>query len=83
MYKSARLIDTFVKGLYSSWKNTRHDGQCKMDISEWIEHLTLNVMYKTIAGKRYFGRKIDDEEKRIGKIIDRGHYVCRRQPCCF
>ncbi|XP_062024785.1 cytochrome P450 CYP82J17-like [Rosa rugosa] len=71
-------VDAFVKGLYSVWKNKGHDGQSKVVISEWTEHLTLNVITRVIAGKRYFGKEsdeLDEEEKRIGKLIKDFMYV--------
>lgn len=39
-------------------------------ISEWIERLTLNIITKMIAGKRYFGNskdRDDEETKHIAK----------------
>ncbi|KAL6217773.1 hypothetical protein ACLB2K_010990 [Fragaria x ananassa] len=71
-------VDAFVKGLYSFWKNKGHDGQSKVEISEWIDHLTLNMITRMIAGKRYFGKeidKLDGEEKRIGKLMKDFMYV--------
>ncbi|XP_050364008.1 cytochrome P450 CYP82D47-like [Argentina anserina] len=65
-------VDAFVKGLYSLCKNKGHDAASKVMISELIEHLTLNVITKIIAGKKYFGSESDEfgeEEKRIRNTI--------------
>ncbi|KAK9944741.1 hypothetical protein M0R45_010293 [Rubus argutus] len=72
-------VDAFVKGLYSVLKNKGHDGKMKVVISDWTEHLTLNILTRIIAGKRYFGGEGDEidneEEKRIGKLIKDFMYV--------
>ncbi|XP_054790409.1 cytochrome P450 CYP82J17-like [Prosopis cineraria] len=64
-------IDVFIGDLYSYIVG---DGNNKgrVVISEWLERLTLNVITKMIAGKRYFGnlRDVDDEEaRRVVKLI--------------
>ncbi|KAK9944740.1 hypothetical protein M0R45_010292 [Rubus argutus] len=75
-------VDAFVKGLYSVWKNKGHDGQMKVGMSEWIEHLTLNIITRIIAGKRYFREEGDEEEKRIAKLIKDFMYVAGNPVVC-
>ncbi|KAM3683729.1 hypothetical protein ACJW30_12G168700 [Castanea mollissima] len=64
-------VDTLVKDLYSLCKSNKHNNnQAKVVISEWIGRLSLNIITKVIAGKRYFGNDGNDEEaQHIGKII--------------
>lgn len=71
--KSMRVseVDTLVKDLYSLCKSNKHNNnQTKVVISDWIGRLSLNIITKVIAGKRYFGNDGNDEEaQHIGKII--------------
>ena len=64
-------VDTLVKDLYSLCKSNKHNNnQAKVVISDWIGRLSLNIITKVIAGKRYFGNDGNDEEaQHIGKII--------------
>ncbi|XP_068321510.1 cytochrome P450 CYP82J17-like [Pyrus communis] len=69
-------VDSFIKGLYEICKTKGENGQSKVVISEWIEHLTLNVITQMIAGKRYFdwgkvGNDSDNEgeNKRIREMV--------------
>ncbi|KAG6680609.1 hypothetical protein I3842_13G050800 [Carya illinoinensis] len=64
-------VDTLVKDLYSLCQSNNHS-PVKVMISDWIESLTLNIITKIIAGKRYFGQANggdDEEAKRVQKII--------------
>ncbi|KAE8037840.1 hypothetical protein FH972_010395 [Carpinus fangiana] len=71
-------VDTLMKDLYSLCDHN-DDGTATVVISEWIERLTLNIITKMVAGKRYFGNAIngedDGEAKRIFKIIKEFMYV--------
>ncbi|CAL8177920.1 unnamed protein product [Prunus armeniaca] len=67
-------VDAFVKGLHAFCNREGHNGLCPTNvaISDWIQHLTLNVMTRMIDGKRYFdsGREGGEgEEQNIGKIV--------------
>lgn len=80
MLKSVQVseVDTLIKDLYSLC-NHNDGGTATVVISEWIERLTLNIITKMVAGKRYFGNAIngedDGEAKRIFKIIKEFMYV--------
>ena len=71
--KSMRVseVDTLVKDLYSLCKSNKHNNnQTKVVFSDWIGRLSLNIITKVIAVKRYFGNDGNDEEaQHIGKII--------------
>lgn len=67
-------VDAFVKGLHALCNREGHNGlrPTNVVISDWIQHLTLNVMTRMIDGKRYFdsGREGGEgEEQNIGKIV--------------
>ncbi|XP_054785391.1 cytochrome P450 CYP82J17-like [Prosopis cineraria] len=62
-------IYDFISDLYS-YLGDGNKG--KVVISEWLERLTLNIITRMIAGKRYFGnlKDVDDEEaRRVVKLI--------------
>ncbi|TQE12402.1 hypothetical protein C1H46_002055 [Malus baccata] len=70
-------VDSFIKGLYKICKIKGQNGRTKVMISEWLEHLTLNVITEMIAGKRYFdwgkvGNDSDNEgeDKRIREMVE-------------
>ncbi|KAF3435938.1 hypothetical protein FNV43_RR23030 [Rhamnella rubrinervis] len=65
-------VETFVKDLYGVCKSDDGYGPIQVVISQWLEHLTLNIITQMVAGKRYFngGNSGSDEEaERIGRII--------------
>ena len=58
---------------FSSSPTHRQTGpKPRVVISEWLERLTVNIITRMIAGKRYFGnlQDVDDEEaRRVVKLI--------------
>ncbi|XP_040991679.1 cytochrome P450 CYP82D47-like [Juglans microcarpa x Juglans regia] len=70
-------VETLVKNLYSVCKSNEHK-PVKVAIGEWFEGLTVNIVTKVIARKRYFGYADDGndgEAKRIGKLIREYMYL--------
>ncbi|KAJ8573380.1 hypothetical protein K7X08_009891 [Anisodus acutangulus] len=57
-------IETSIKELYS-WTNV----ESTINISEWFEQLTLNIIRRMICGKRYDRVEKDEEAQRIRKIF--------------
>ena len=55
-----------VQNIYLKWK--LENGPAKINMSEWFEHLIINMMTSMIAGKRLFGDKNGKEEKEIRPI---------------
>lgn len=57
MLKHIRIseIETSIKELYSDITKNNDDGvsPAKVVVSEWIEQLTLNIIVRTVAGRRY------------------------------
>ncbi|KAK9992811.1 hypothetical protein SO802_022514 [Lithocarpus litseifolius] len=64
-------VETVIKDLYTLCKSNEGN-QANVVISEWVERLTLNIITKMIAGKRYFdsfNHGNDGEAQRIRKNI--------------
>ncbi|KAK4268243.1 hypothetical protein QN277_024926 [Acacia crassicarpa] len=62
-------IDVFIGDLYSY---IGENNKRRVVICEWLERLTVNIIVRMIAGKRYFGnlKDVDDEEaRRVVKLI--------------
>ncbi|KAA8543522.1 hypothetical protein F0562_020983 [Nyssa sinensis] len=65
-------VEISIRELYSLTRKTDGDGPAKVVISQWIDELTLNIIVRMIAGKRYLrnedGAK-DEEERRFRRTI--------------
>ncbi|KAM3357563.1 cytochrome CYP82D47 [Capsicum galapagoense] len=57
-------IETSIKELYS-WTNVKST----INISEWFEQLTLNIIVRMVRGKRYNRVEEDEEAQRMRKIF--------------
>nr|AYM55644.1 cytochrome p450 [Croton stellatopilosus] len=72
-------VNGLIRDLYSRCITTGKQSSNKIVISEIFEHLTLNMITRMIAGKRYFsfgGEENGEEEgKRIGKLMKEFMYV--------
>ncbi|KAJ4955619.1 hypothetical protein NE237_012402 [Protea cynaroides] len=55
-------IDEGIKKLYSLWSKNDKDTHVEVEMKQWFEHLSFNIITKIIAGKRYFG-DVDAEYK--------------------
>lgn len=66
-------VNEFMKELFLLCQKKQH----RVTISERFELLTLNVIIRMIAGKRYFSDdvEIDEEAVRVGKIVKEYMYV--------
>ncbi|EEF31308.1 cytochrome P450, putative [Ricinus communis] len=67
-------VNTLIKELYEKQGSNKKI----INISECFEHLTLNMITRMIAGKRYFSSADSDSEqegKRIGKIMKEFMYI--------
>ncbi|KAM7518285.1 hypothetical protein LguiB_017247 [Lonicera macranthoides] len=47
-------VDMGIKGLYKSWLENGST-PVVVELKKWLEELTLNVVVRMVAGKRYFG----------------------------
>ncbi|XP_020219820.1 xanthotoxin 5-hydroxylase CYP82C4 [Cajanus cajan] len=60
-----------VRDLYNSWLQNRSQ-PVVLELNRWLEDLTLNIVVRMVAGKRYFGASAtchDDEARRCQKAI--------------
>ncbi|KAF9611632.1 hypothetical protein IFM89_034103 [Coptis chinensis] len=64
----ASEVSTSIKELYQVWQANCHnpDGSILLEMKKWFGDLTLNVVVRMVARKRYFGAsaKMDDDEGR-------------------
>ncbi|XP_042495150.1 cytochrome P450 CYP82D47-like [Macadamia integrifolia] len=61
----ASEIEAFIKELYKKWEE-KEGGQNKqvlVDMKKWFADLTLNIIVRMVAGKRYFANKASDAEE--------------------
>lgn len=59
-------IDTSIRELYKIWTyNGKKDGCVAIEMKQWFKDLSLNVVLRMVAGKRYFGAvDVDEKEAR-------------------
>ncbi|CAL8995827.1 unnamed protein product [Prunus brigantina] len=66
-------LDTGIKELQNLWVQNGSSRPVVVELNRWLEELTLNVVVRMVAGKRYFGAspKCDDgdEARRCQKAI--------------
>lgn len=63
-------MDVSISDLYSLGKDTNWENPMKVTMTEWFEHLVFNIVLRMVAGKRYFGNRIDrDEETRHAMAV--------------
>nr|ABC69374.1 CYP82M1v3 [Nicotiana tabacum] len=60
-------LETSIKELYSL--TLGKNNMQKVNISKWFEQLTLNIIVKTICGKRYSNIEEDEEAQRFRKAF--------------
>ncbi|KAK7352373.1 hypothetical protein VNO80_17793 [Phaseolus coccineus] len=74
MLKHVRVseLNMGIKELYNSWVQNRSQ-PVVVELNRWLEDLTLNMVVRMVAGKRYFGASAtcdDDEARRCQKAIN-------------
>jgi len=74
MLKHVRVseLNMGIKDLYNSWVQNRSQ-PVVVELNRWLEDLTLNMVVRMVAGKRYFGASAtcdDDEARRCQKAIN-------------
>uniref|UniRef100_A0A6N2NKA9 Cytochrome P450 n=1 Tax=Salix viminalis TaxID=40686 RepID=A0A6N2NKA9_SALVM len=68
----ASEVDTGIRELYNLWANNS-SSPVVVELKQWLEDLTLNVVVRMVAGKRYFGSAAasdDGEARRCQKAIN-------------
>jgi len=74
MLKHVRVseLSMGIRELYNSWVQNRSQ-PVAVELNRWLEDLTLNMVVRMVAGKRYFGASAtcdDDEARRCQKAIN-------------
>jgi hypothetical protein len=66
-------VDMGIRELYSSWAQNSSGRPLLVELNRWLDELTLNVVVRMVAGKRYFGASAacsdDGEARRCQKAI--------------
>lgn len=68
----ASEVDVAIRELYSLWVQNKSGRPLLVELNRWLEELTLNVVVRMVAGKRYFGTSAacdDGEARRCQKAI--------------
>uniref|UniRef100_A0A2N9GV53 Cytochrome P450 n=1 Tax=Fagus sylvatica TaxID=28930 RepID=A0A2N9GV53_FAGSY len=63
----ASEIETSLKDLYKIWTEKKigfSEGHALVDLKQWFGDLSLNVILRMVAGKRYFGTSASSDEAR-------------------
>ncbi|XP_043692874.1 cytochrome P450 CYP82H23-like [Telopea speciosissima] len=71
------IVDISIKELYSIWAKNGGTHPVKVEMEEWFDHLSLNIITEMIAGKRYLGNintGYEDEAKRLRRVIAQLRY---------
>ncbi|XP_031281526.1 xanthotoxin 5-hydroxylase CYP82C4-like [Pistacia vera] len=65
MLKDVRIseVDMSIRHLYSLWAKN-NSLPVLVDLKRWLEDMTLNMVVRMVAGKRYFGTSADSDEAR-------------------
>ncbi|XP_061343216.1 xanthotoxin 5-hydroxylase CYP82C4-like [Gastrolobium bilobum] len=74
MLKHVRVseLNMGIRDLYNSWVQNSSPSVL-VELNRWLEDLTLNMVVRMVAGKRYFGSSAtcdDDEARRCQKAIN-------------
>ncbi|KAM7518281.1 hypothetical protein LguiB_017243 [Lonicera macranthoides] len=57
--------ETSIRELYNLWTKKRNDsGHTMVEMKQWFGDLTLNVVLRMVAGKRYFGACTDPNDEK-------------------
>lgn len=64
----ASELDLGIRKLYSLWTEN-NSLPVVVELKQWFEDMTLNVIVRALAGKRYTGSTDDDETRRCQKAI--------------
>lgn len=75
MLKHVRLseLNMGIRDLYNSCVQNSSQSRVLVELNRWLEELTLNMVVRMVAGKRYFGVSAncdDDEARRCQKAIN-------------
>ncbi|KAL5080125.1 hypothetical protein RYX36_008546 [Vicia faba] len=64
-------VKTSIKELFNVWSSTRSDsGYLLVEMKQWFTKLVFNIVFQTMAGKRYFGDTAVVEEKEAQKVVE-------------
>ncbi|KAJ1381075.1 Cytochrome P450 [Sesbania bispinosa] len=66
----ATEVEASIKELFHVWsKNNESGGYVLVEMKQWFTKLVFNIVFQTMAGKRYFGNTAVVEEKEAEKFV--------------
>ncbi|KAB9584444.1 hypothetical protein FH972_027046 [Carpinus fangiana] len=70
-YVRVSEVETTLQELYKLWTKKNESGQILVELKQWFEDMSLNVILRMVAGKRYFSTTVvaDEESQRIQKSV--------------
>nr|POE95705.1 cytochrome p450 82a3 [Quercus suber] len=69
-------VEMFLKGLYKLWtKEKDGSSQILVELKQWFGDMSLNVILRMIAGKRYFGVNHDDVHEKEARCCQKADAV--------
>ncbi|CAK8533667.1 unnamed protein product [Lathyrus sativus] len=64
-------VKASIKELFHVWSSTKNDsGYLLVEMKQWFTKLVFNIVFQTMAGKRYFGDTAVVEEKEAQKVVE-------------
>ena len=67
-YVRVSEVETSLKELYTLWtKRKNESGQILVELKQWFGDLTLNLILRMVAGKRYYGDHSDAGDKEVAR----------------
>ncbi|XP_059453896.1 cytochrome P450 82A3-like [Corylus avellana] len=81
-YVRVSEVETTLQELYKVWTKKKESGQILVELKQWFGDMSLNVILRMVAGKRYFSTTAvadevhEEESQRIQKLVrEFFHYI--------
>lgn len=71
-------VDLSIKNLYKQWTSSSSKLPIMVDMKQWFGDLTFNIITTNLAGKRYFGDDVIEDEQEARKyreLIEKFFYL--------
>ncbi|KAE8100588.1 hypothetical protein FH972_018474 [Carpinus fangiana] len=71
-YVRVSEVETTLQELYKVWMKKKESGQILVELKQWFGDMSLNVILRMVAGKRYFSTTAvadEEESRRIQKSM--------------
>ncbi|WJX65486.1 hypothetical protein P8452_50144 [Trifolium repens] len=76
-------VKTSIKELFHVWSSKKNDsGYLLVEMKQWFTQLVFNIVFQTMAGKRYFGDTAVVKEKEAQKVVKALRYFMHMLGVC-